>query len=396
MVKVPRTRSVSYKTPPQGRTTGHQAGRSFSDRARDLPPSNVNYTTRNPYAQMPLGLSEESTTPRGLPKDAYIPHPGMAAQENEEPPAAPAAPSQPSPSTRLSEPQGGWASDRSPLQKLEVTLNGISKEEKRARVQEAEMRLRERLARQKVDRERTGTSAPASRAEPAQSTQHGSRAAVGVTGRGERRGMAAGDMAGDAPAMPPQRQPGSTAVRHNRAASMNPNYPAVRRPEDPQYARAGPALATTERRSVARASVSPGGPATSRTISQSGPARQVHAAPKPSEEKTVESQPARQAMSGSVDSQSKPKKQTVSFNVPPPTPPPIFEWRNAPTARLGAADFDFQHLDIDRSKAWWEGGGTTNRRKSRALPKNYQTPAQKLTGEKDPVLALLLEARANG
>lgn len=37
-----------------------------------------------------------------------------------------------------------WAPDRSPLQKLEVTLNDISKEEKRARVREAEMLLREK------------------------------------------------------------------------------------------------------------------------------------------------------------------------------------------------------------------------------------------------------------
>jgi len=36
-----------------------------------------------------------------------------------------------------------WAHDRSPLQKLEVKLSDISKEEKRARVQEAEQRLRE-------------------------------------------------------------------------------------------------------------------------------------------------------------------------------------------------------------------------------------------------------------
>lgn len=39
-----------------------------------------------------------------------------------------------------------WAPERSPLQKLEVTLNDISKEEKRARVQEAELLLRERDA----------------------------------------------------------------------------------------------------------------------------------------------------------------------------------------------------------------------------------------------------------
>ena len=39
-----------------------------------------------------------------------------------------------------------WAADRSPLQKLEVKLNDISKEEKRARVQEAEQLLRETKA----------------------------------------------------------------------------------------------------------------------------------------------------------------------------------------------------------------------------------------------------------
>ena len=46
------------------------------------------------------------------------------------------------------DPRKAWAADRSPLQKLEVKLNDISKEEKRARVQEAEQLLRERLASQ--------------------------------------------------------------------------------------------------------------------------------------------------------------------------------------------------------------------------------------------------------
>jgi len=39
-----------------------------------------------------------------------------------------------------------WASDRSPLQRLEVTLDDITKEEKRARVQEAELLARESKA----------------------------------------------------------------------------------------------------------------------------------------------------------------------------------------------------------------------------------------------------------
>ncbi|KAI3338209.1 hypothetical protein F4824DRAFT_488722 [Ustulina deusta] len=42
--------------------------------------------------------------------------------------------------------QNMWAADRSPLQKLELTLDGITKEEKRARVEAAERRARERAA----------------------------------------------------------------------------------------------------------------------------------------------------------------------------------------------------------------------------------------------------------
>ena len=45
--------------------------------------------------------------------------------------------------------QREWAPDRSPLQKLEVTLNDISKEEKRARMQEAELLHREKTRSQK-------------------------------------------------------------------------------------------------------------------------------------------------------------------------------------------------------------------------------------------------------
>lgn len=46
-------------------------------------------------------------------------------------------------STGVTGPTTEWAADRSPLQKLEVKLNDISKEEKRARVEEAEQELRE-------------------------------------------------------------------------------------------------------------------------------------------------------------------------------------------------------------------------------------------------------------
>ena len=50
-------------------------------------------------------------------------------------------------STGAAERRAEWAPDRSPLQKLEVKLNDISKEEMRARVQEAEQQLKESKAR---------------------------------------------------------------------------------------------------------------------------------------------------------------------------------------------------------------------------------------------------------
>lgn len=58
------------------------------------------------------------------------------------PPSSQATARRISPPTEKQPPKKEWASDRSPLQNLESTLNNISKEEKRARVQQAEERLR--------------------------------------------------------------------------------------------------------------------------------------------------------------------------------------------------------------------------------------------------------------
>lgn len=374
-----------------------QTGRSFSARARDLPTPNLNYTTRKPTLNTPPVHQEESTTPRALPPIDYA-DPITSLQENE--PSAPrsaahAGSGLPSPrrsntTQSKSESRRDWASDRSPLQKLEVTLDGISKEEKRARVQEAEMRLRERLARQKAEREKTESAAVVAPPDVEQSTPAQSHAAPEPTRKMGPQDTKSGNASMSRPA-------GVTATRHNRAVSMNPQYPAIRRGEAAQYARADAATQLPGKaRNVPQRSVTLSGPvakqgppsdriAHSRSVSHSTPPKAAFAtagtAVVPSAER-IETPPAARAAHGSVDSQSKPKreKQTVSFNVPPPTPPPIFEWKTAPIARLGASDFDFQHVDLDRGKAWWEGGGTGNRRKSRALPKNYQSPSKKVTG----------------
>jgi hypothetical protein len=272
---------------------------------------------------------------------------------------------------------------------LEVTLTGISKEEKRARVQQAEIKARERIARKKAEQEKAELAAAAAREASAQRAQQENQPPAGAGTKNERRDIPADvHMRNGHGNAPQQRQPGNTASRHSRAVSTNPQYPAIRRPEDPQFARAEVAIPSSVKMgSVPKRSVTVSGPAKpgpasnithSRSMSQAGP-RPAHAPSAFRAEKTSDLLTAPFRPQDSSESQSKPKN--VSFDVPPPTPPPIFEWRDAQPARLGATDFDFQNLDIHRSKAWWENGGTKDRRKSRALPKNYQTPAQKLTGK---------------
>ena len=68
------------------------------------------------------------------------------------------------PANMTEEQRREWAPDRSPLQKLEVTLNDISKEEKRARVEEAEMLLRESKAGRGARRTSRDIASPAAAA----------------------------------------------------------------------------------------------------------------------------------------------------------------------------------------------------------------------------------------
>ncbi|KXG53121.1 uncharacterized protein PGRI_001710 [Penicillium griseofulvum] len=385
------------KTPH--RRDAHPSGqldRSFSARARNQPEGNLNYTTGKPVPSSTEELLEESTTPRGLPTQPYSPKPSVDMPEiHVQSPTSPPTRSNTTRSVSASDSRRNWAPERSPLQKLEVTLTGISKEEKRARVQQAEIKARERIARKKAEQEKAELMAAAAREASAQHVQPGSQPPAGEARRNEGRDIPIGDGIGNghAAAPPQQRQPESTAVRHSRTVSTNPQYTSTRSLEDPQYTSAEAAIPSSAKiGNVPRRSVTVSGPAAkqarpsnishSRSMSQAGP-RPMQAPSALRAETTNELLTAPHAPQDSAESQVKPKKQSVSFNVPPPTPPPIFEWRNAQPARLAAPDFDFQNIDMDRSKAWWEGGGNNDRRKSRALPKNYKSPAQKSTGATD-------------
>lgn len=387
------------KATAAARSSG-QPGRSFSARARDFPADESNYTTRQSSLQTPTGLTEESTTPRGLPPTEYIQDTQQNDESQLEAPTAPASMSLPPSRSNIvrstNGPRKDWASDRSPLQKLEVTLSGITKEEKRARMQEAEMRLRERMARKQAEREKAEAKTQTAATVPKQSVQQNvssdSRVVPGPGRKGDRNNVALEEATGVAKAEP--RHPGGSAVpgRHHQNEANRPQYAAVRSSESSQYIQAEDAIPQSAKfGNVPRRSVTVSGssgkngsagkpPARSQSLAQRGPPAPMQPADVILSEERLETPPAARTAHDSVESHTK-KRQTVSFNVPPPTPPPIFEWRNAPVAQLGSTDFDFQHMDMDRSKAWWEGGGTANRRKSRALPKNYKTPAQKLTGK---------------
>ena len=159
---VPRAPPVSFRDPydPTSPSTyARDPSRSFSARAGGLPGEENAYAPPQSTGYPPEGIPNQSrrrSTGRGV---AAVQPPSNARSNRQS-----SAPNVESEARRASEStsrrvdtsglpirsntlkdqsNGDWAADRSPLQKLEVTFNDISKEEKRARVEEAEMVLRE-------------------------------------------------------------------------------------------------------------------------------------------------------------------------------------------------------------------------------------------------------------
>jgi PhoD related phosphatase len=194
--EVPRAPPLSYRQPFDGESLNQQPRRSFSQRAKghmlarealddnhcwddndttplqlsipELPRKNVGRNDANSALQngfrnterertvrrgsserQPPGLSQDNPITPKTPQDLAHPVEHVADVQ-------PLKLELPSPSTQYNAVKGSknqsesrrkeWANDRSPLQTLEVKLNDISKEEKRARVEEAEMLLRESKA----------------------------------------------------------------------------------------------------------------------------------------------------------------------------------------------------------------------------------------------------------
>lgn len=156
-------RSQDKDIKPRISSTGHQGDALTSTTRKPAPSeglrlntSNLNGTAAVPAPRREIQTAREPPVDKVKPVEK-IRRTSDTPRKTEEPFSAVSRSS----AFRDEAQRRDWAPDRSPLQKLEVTLNDISKEEKRARVQEAEMMLRDRdakLGRAPVESPRDKTS----------------------------------------------------------------------------------------------------------------------------------------------------------------------------------------------------------------------------------------------
>lgn len=146
---------------PSARSRHRESERQPRESVRSEPELNTGREVSQP-SSINRGVPIQQPRVVEIPASQRIKGPGIDPQEErtpltepvDEPTSPPIHPKMRKPSAGQADPRKEWAPDRSPLQKLEVKLNDISKEEKRARVEKAEQRLRESQA--KKERRQTG------------------------------------------------------------------------------------------------------------------------------------------------------------------------------------------------------------------------------------------------
>ncbi|KAF2035889.1 hypothetical protein EK21DRAFT_106726 [Setomelanomma holmii] len=148
---VPRAPPTSYRDPYASKTPARGPARQQSTRSRD-PAIQLNASRQQPTIQ---SAADRLSELRGPPYAPFEPLSGTVERRNSQ-------------GRRPSVP------DRSPLQKLEGKLDDISKEERRARILEAELAAQEKVeaeararrAREAAERQQRVVSHPVSRADP--------------------------------------------------------------------------------------------------------------------------------------------------------------------------------------------------------------------------------------
>ncbi|KAH8697764.1 hypothetical protein BGW36DRAFT_427716 [Talaromyces proteolyticus] len=498
--EAPRAPSFPYRkggVPHYANPQYRNITRSFSARSRDRAPEATftpgaveyddAYGVPNEQIQTQWHDSQRASQPNPFPINAprqlvdLTPVDRTVDLRKPTEPARPALGSQASPLSRSStvrSVQGearGLPVDRSPLQKLETRLVGMSKEEKRARMVEAEQKLREQIARRQSQSTGSTTRAGSLKTENrnteiseeleenrtnmtrniGQVNEELPRRSATVDSRSNRYNQgyqyARRQSAIDRESAPEQVQ--YAAVQSAR----KPQYSSV---QDGQRRRDSAQLPQQNQRHSRSLSVGgPGngepslsedlpkqGPSTSNInniasknpgVSRSGSTKAYKLLGLENNQQPRKSYAGQQAEATTINTRrlavteedlldhetgiapthfagtalnrtvendqhelnediestptlKKSKRHTVSFDVPPPTPPPLYEWQQAPVARLRLTDRDFERVDLDRGKAWWEEGNSSKRRRSRALPSDYRksTPKANERNRFDPLLFL--------
>lgn len=321
-----------------------------------------------------------------------------------------------------------WTDDRSPLQKLELTLNDISKEEKRARVEEAEMLLREKQAGRARARAKQDPSTNLMSSEYRQSGGSVSRKEAkdleeaglvrslsgkqrdrlqnSITVESRKDNPARRSAEGRAPfayeeqeyiknpktraVSNPVRQPPQES-RHrpvSYGAAQDYGQSRVAGPRPMSYD-AQPQAVPAEQHHRHHHAVAPAAAAalgagalyeaerhrhpTSTTHNESfgrSNSRKLQKDPPIGYEQAYTSAKHTQGLGvrhsdEQVTSDARPRSSGIAFSGNQTSPRALTEWKTASTARLLATDFDLR--DSNRNKAWWEDGGAVNsRRGSRA------------------------------
>ncbi|KAK2747322.1 hypothetical protein FQN57_002220 [Myotisia sp. PD_48] len=415
------TRTNSYRRVSDIPSTGSaDAMRSFADRAKTLPnshklqlqdqpvtPNGATSTAGNSTHDIPrLESQAHSPSTQRYQSSTSINYPSRMQTSTDNSPDS----RQGSQNMTARQKQAGreWAAKRSPLKKLETTLNDISKEEKRARVLEAEMLLKEAQREQQnrqvsrdtghpqirtVDQSHTENKTVASKLDPITQPKvtytqqarpredaphvsepesslglplslrrktHDNKHSFPHTGSGEHHQRK------DLPMVAtPQHNISARSSSHTGRLRANQNLVAPKLDGQPVKERE-----LFENRNALQISppVSFADDATMASPEEPSPAEynrekaQIYI-PEPHPEVLLEPDYTRGSPAGSQkysDQGENGHGKQVSFAVPPPTPPPVFEWKTAGIARLRQSDF---HLE-DPSQIWWERGN-----RSHQLPK---------------------------
>jgi hypothetical protein len=346
--------------------------------------------------QVDTHLNEKQRTRPAPPISAVSPRINQPRRSSAKPSSAVSRPSttqQPQSAVSRSSASNGrdWAPDRSPLQKLEVTLNDISKEEKRARVQEAEMLLREQKARQaKKDAPtiedaglvRSLSNTHRNRLQHSTTIDNRRPDARRLSGEG-KRGFEYETVPAEPSPVPFPKE--KTRRRNEEPVEQVRKVSRIRDDEPlPDQDRSALRKDTLDRLTGSSPAAAPERTG-SRKLQKAAPIEKARAAPvdAPEDLQTITPPPRiRDGETGSPSAFSSPamssrlkngvgkrqSKSSVTFKEPI-SKRPIDEWKDAKTARLTLADFALDQVETDKNKAWWEES-TTQRRRRRSSATN--------------------------